>query len=463
MPTDAPINAVLDPLIGPGHKGFPVGVAALRRSQIGAQGWNVLAGDLPLPLAVIKRSALQHNLGWMQRFTAERGIALAPHGKTTMSPQLFQAQLAHDAWGITFATVGQWAVGVAAGVRRSLIANQVFNATDLDGLAALLSAHGADGQADAEPRVLFLLDSAEQLRLIEAWREQRLARAAAAPAFDVLLELGVAGGRTGCRDDAQALVLARAAQASAAVRLCGIECYEGLGISGDEASDRAYAQALLARVQRLAGQCDAQGLFEGPEAIISAGGSAVFDLVAPALKPQLSRPVLGLLRSGCYITHDQGNYKRLVGLVNRRLGCANGLQSALEVWTSVQSLPEPGLALLTAGRRDVSFDAGMPVPLLWCPRGSRTPQLVPAAWVISGMNDQHAYLRLGDGAGDGVGASAGAGEAVGTGAASGAPALAVGDRIALGISHPCTTFDKWRWMAVVDDDHNVVDAVVTWF
>jgi D-serine dehydratase len=39
----------------------------------------------------------------------------------------------------------------------------------------------------------------------------------------------------------------------------------------------------------------------------------------------------------------------------------------------------------------------------------------------------------------------------------------VGDRVCLGLSHPCTTFDKWRWMPIVDEELNVVDAIVTWF
>jgi D-serine dehydratase len=73
--------------------------------------------------------------------------------------------------------------------------------------------------------------------------------------------------------------------------------------------------------------------------IVSAGGSALFDLVAAHMRPALSRPVRGLLRSGCYVTHDHGHYKRLVHQVAQRCGCADELQPALEVWTTVQSTP----------------------------------------------------------------------------------------------------------------------------
>ena len=256
----------------------------------------------------------------------------------------------------------------------------------------------------------------------------------------MLLEIGVPGGRTGCRTFDDALALARRARASAALRLAGIECYEGLSAKGDSEIDRANADTLMQRVTEIALQCDREHLFEASEVIVSAGGSAIFDLVVPALRPVLSRPVVGLLRSGCYVTHDHGFYRRMVAVANLRLGCDKGLQAALEVWALVQSLPEPGLAILAVGRRDLSYDIELPIPIARAARGSRDVQAAPADWKISGLNDQHAYLRF-----------------------DGDPGLAVGDRIVLGISHPCTTFDKWRWMPVVDADYRVVDALVTCF
>ena len=409
-------------------KSYPLGAAPCRAADIGTKGWNLLADDLPYPLAAIRRSALAHNIAWMQDFATRKGVALAPHGKTTMSPQLLQGQLKAGAWGLTFATVGQARVGVAAGASRIVIANQVVQQADLAGIAAL------HAQAPGL-RVIFLLDSLAQLALIEASQPAR--------PFEVLLELGLAGGRTGCRSEQQALDLARRAHASSAVRLVGIECYEGLAATGDDAADREHAASLMARVAAITRQCEQEDLFEADDVIVSAGGSAIFDLVVPGLKPALSRKVLGLLRSGCYVTHDDGFYKRMVSAVNRRLGCteSSGLQPALEVWAAVQSLPEAGLAILTVGKRDISYDLGMPIPLAVSPLGTREVQLAPAAWSVSGMNDQHAYLRLGDAQSD----------------------LKLGDRVALGISHPCTTFDKWRWMPVVDEHYDVVDAIVTYF
>jgi D-serine dehydratase len=425
------LQDLLDPVLDASWKGYPHHAAPMRRSAIAAQGWNVLHGDLPLPLAVIRRGALDGNLKWMQGFAADHGVGLAPHGKTTMSPQLFRRQLDAGAWGLTFATVTQLRAGVVAGARRCIIANQVFRDVDLEGLAQLK-------QGNPQLEAAFLVDSPAQLDLIEAWHRAH----AGAAAFDVLLEIGVAGARTGCRTHEEALALAQRVRASQAMRLVGIECYEGLGATGQTDADTGYAQALLQRVRAVAQECDVQQLFEGEEILLTAGGSAIFDLVADQLKLALSRPVRGLLRSGCYVTHDNGQYQRMMSAVAARMGCGHGLHAALEVWAAVQSRPEPGLAILSVGKRDISYDLDLPVPVAFCARGQKAASAAPRGWQVTALNDQHAYLR-----------------ASGTGYQS----LQVGDLVALGISHPCTTFDKWRWMPIVGDDYTVSDAVVTCF
>jgi D-serine dehydratase len=412
-------------------KSYPQTAAPCLGSELGAKGWNLLADDLAYPLAAIRTSALAHNVAWMQDFAARKGVALAPHGKTTMSPELFKKQLAAGAWGLTFATIYQLAVGVEAGARRAIIANQVVCDADLDGLDALLQKH-------ADLRVWFLVDSIAQLRLIEDWA----ARRSSSRRFDTLLEMGVPGQRTGCRTLDEAVALAQAIAESSAAQLGGIECYEGGVAKCDNEHDAKEVTALVRRVTEVARQCDAQNLFSDAAILLTAGGSAVFDLVVPLLRTQgLSKPVEGILRSGCYITHDHGNYARFLKNVEQREGLDASLRPALEVWAMVQSVPEPGLALLTCGRRDVSYDLEMPIPVRLARRGERVAADAPKGWTVSALNDQHAYLRF-DPAGS---------------------VPAVGDRVALGISHPCTTFDKWRWLALVDDDWSISGAIHTRF
>lgn len=424
------------PLFGPHLKGFPLGAAPMDRLAIAEQDWQVLEGDLPLPLAVLKRRPLEHNLRWMSRFCADRGLLLAPHGKTTMSPELWAMQLAHGAWGITFATVFQASIGVRQGrVERMLIANQVMQPAELDGLAMLR-------QEAPSMFAPFLVDSLDQVQAIGRWASQRNFSGV----FDVLLEMGIPGGRTGCRTLEEASALLQAIDTSPVLRLVGVECYEGTQPACDHAKDRALVTELMDRVEAVARMAEEGGCFDHLDAVIlTAGGSAIFDLVAERLRPGLRRPVKGILRSGCYITHDHQRYRRYLCCVGERLGLIQTLEPALEVICAVQSKPEPGLALLCMGRRDVSHDLDLPIPVWRKIPGQQDPtQAVPSSWRIVALNDQHAYLRYD------------------SDSPTGEHPL-MGELLGCGISHPCTTFDKWRWMPVVDDDYRVVDAVNTWF
>jgi D-serine deaminase-like pyridoxal phosphate-dependent protein len=429
------LDTILSETLDAATKGYPLSSPALPIFAIGAQRWSVLAGDLPLPLAVIRDSALEHNHAWMRDFTAATGVLLAPHGKTTMAPQIFAQQLAAGAWGITVANVQQLGLCVRFGVRRVLMANQLLGAAEVGAVIRLQETH-----PDLEFH--FLVDSQAQLAAIEnVAASQMMSRK-----LNALVELGVPGGRTGVRTFDEALTLARAVAGSEAVALSGLECYEGLQLSGDSGRDEIVVAALMRRMHDVAITCDGEGLFAGTAIILTAGGSAAFDIVARDLPMQLSKSVLTILRSGCYVTHDSGFYNRMLEAVKARSGTAwrsrPGLLPALEVWSRVQSCPEPGLAILTMGKRDASFDLEMPIASkCYRPGTDARPRSTPASWKIANMNDQHAYLRF----------------------SADDDAPQVGDLVGCGISHPCTTFDKWRALFTVDDDYRVTGAIRTFF
>lgn len=413
--------------LGPWLKGFPALQAPLPLADVAQRGWRL--DELPTPLAVVRQSALAHNIAWMQAFAERHGVQMAPHGKTTMSPELFRRQLEAGAWGLTFANVHQLRLGLAAGARRALIANQLVSAADLAELLDLRRRH-------AGLELAFFVDSQAQLDLIAAhWVQLGTGEAK----LDVLIELGTS--RCGVRDHDTALALARALQSHPALRLRGVGFYEGLQVVGETAPDTALMQQWQGRIETLLAAIEAEGLIAVQPLWLSGGGSALFDLVAPVLRERPGR--VGLLRSGCYVCHDHAHYGRYLQPMDARMGTPlsqPSLQPALEVWTQVLSCPEPGLALLNAGRRDVSFDQGWPVPV-WHLAGSERVA-APSGWQVTGLNDQHAYLRWDPAETDGP---------------------AVGERVALGPSHPCTTFDKWAWMAVADDADRVVDAITTQF
>ena len=430
------LTTILSETLDVATKGYPLSSPALPISAIGAQRWSLLAGDLPLPQAVICDSALAHNHAWMRDFTASTGVLLAPHGKTTMAPQIFAQQLAAGAWGITVANVQQLVICVRFGVRRIIMANQLLGRAEVGAVIHLQEAH-----PDLEFH--FLIDSHAQLTSIERVADsQSMSRKLTA-----LVELGVAGGRTGARTFDEAVGVARVVAASKTIALSGLECYEGLQITGDSGRDAIMVAGLMQRVHDVALACDREGLFAGRSIILTAGGSAAFDIVARDLPMKLSKPVLTILRSGCYVTHDSGFYNRMLEGVKARSGTAwqsrPGLRPALEVWSRAQSCPEPGLAILTMGKRDASFDLEMPIVCKrYRPGIDTAPQPAPATWKIANMNDQHAYLRF---------------------SADDDAAPQVGDLVGCGISHPCTTFDKWRALFTVDDDYRVTGAIRTFF
>ncbi|SFB73977.1 amino acid deaminase [Massilia yuzhufengensis] len=436
LPRDGLALSSLDEqLLPPGTKGLPL-IEPLRQGAIGVQGWNVLRGDTSFPVAVLKETALVHNLHWMRDFCARHGATLAPHGKTTMSPQLFAAQLANGAWGITLASATQVQVAHRFNVRRVLLANQLVARADIEAVLALL-------HDDPDFECFVLADSLEGVaRLSQAVTTRKLARP-----LPVLVELGLAGKRAGCRTDEEALAVARAIANADGLALAGFEGYEGLLVTDDVDADVRAVNAFLAQLVELVKTADIEDLFGCAEILLSAGGSAYFDLVARGFAgvEGLSRPVRPVLRSGCYLTSDHGSYKRLLAKLDAREAQAEGLRPALEVWSMVQSRPEPGLAILTMGKRDASYDIDLPVPLFMHRPGSDAtqPGALPPGCSIVKMNDQHAYLALPDG--------------------EIRNQLGVGDLVGCGISHPCTTFDKWQVLLAVDDAYTVTQALNTFF
>jgi D-serine dehydratase len=402
-------------------RSFGAVAGGLAVGELGAQGFDLGRGDLPLPLLVLREAALAHNLEVMQRWCERHGVALAPHGKTSMAPQLIARQLDAGAWGMTAATVQQVAVMRAAGARRVLLANELVGAPEIAWLAR-------ERAADAAFEVYVLVDSAAGVAALE----RGLAAAGDAPPLPVLVELG--GTRAGCRTDDAALEVAAAAAASPRLVLAGVEGYEGtLGADHDPATLRAV-DAFLDRMAALAARLDRDGRFDGAaEVLLTAGGSSLFDRVAERLSgvDGLSRPVRVVLRSGCYLTHDDGQYARTSPL-------GGELRPALELWSRVLSCPEPGLAICGFGKRDAPYDLGLPVP-----RAVRRDGAAPAAAAdgleVTALNDQHAFVRDPDGD------------------------LRVGDVLVCGISHPCTAFDRWPLIAVAAEDDRVVGAVRTLF
>lgn len=378
--------------------------------------------DVSLPALVIHRAALEHNIRWMQDFVSRSGAELAPHGKTSMTPALFRRQLAQGAWGITLASAVQTCTAYAGGVRRVLMANQLVGRANMALIAGL--------QQDPAFEFHCMVDHPDNVQALGAFFAERGQR------LNVMIEYGVVGGRCGCRTEQEVRALAAAIKAQPGLALTGIEGYEGV-IHGEQAVSgiRAFAASLV----RLALELQRDGAFALDKPIVTASGSAWYDLIAEGFAAEAaSGRFLSILRPGSYVVHDHGIYKDAQCCVlDRRSDLHEGLRPALEVWAHVQSLPEPGFAVIALGKRDVAYDAGLPMPLKRYREG-----VLPAvgddvsACTVTAVMDQHAFMTI----------------AAGT-------ELKVGDIISFGTSHPCLTFDKWRTGCLVDEQLNVVESL----
>jgi D-serine dehydratase len=414
-------------------KGLPAEALALDVDALARRGYNAASGDLPLPLALISRTAVDHNVQTMARWCGQRAVLLAPHGKTTLSAELLRRQLAAGAWGITVTTARHAGIAAAAGARRLIVANQLIDPLELRTLASLA--------ASRELEVYVFVDSEFGLR-----RLQTAARIAPGR-ISGLVEMGFTGGRTGVRGK-EALWWLLDAFGTGPVPLAGLAAFEGIiritrplaarPSTSSDAQPIDRMRAFLEHIATASSEAQDRGLL-ADDAILTAGGSSAFDLVVEYLSPLRGRVVL---RSGCYVTHDHGLYADQSPLQEGNgaaLTRSGALRPALHVWAHVISTPEPGTAVAGFGRRDAGNDAGMPIPVgRVTGRGARDPV---NGWSVVKMWDQHALMQ----------------------AEPMATELAVGDVLTFGISHPCTTFDKWRVLVEVDDDDNVVGCIQTYF
>jgi D-serine dehydratase len=408
-------------------KAFSTQLEAPAIGDVVRRGWNALAGDLSFPVLVLRDSALQHNIDLMARFCRTHGVSIAPHTKTPLSPQIALRQMTAGAWALSVATIHQARVLRQMGARRILMANQLLEERALEWVT---------GELLTDPSFDFmcLVDSQRGAELMEGYLA-RHDRGGPVLKLRVLLELGVAGGRGGCRTIDEARDLAAKVAASQHLELAGVEAYENVFGLSDFAETVRTVDSMLATVRELVVRLDDDGRFAAvDEIVVSAGGSIFFDRVAERLtRWDLSTPVRTVLRCGSYFAQDT-EFAALSPLGGRATS-AERLEQALELWTMVLSRPEPGLAVLGFGKRDVAHDRGLPVPFAIRREGLGDAESAGTLRVLS-LDDQHARCAI-----------------------EPAQALHPGDLVGLHVLHACTTFDNWRLIPLVDDEYRVLEAV----
>lgn len=423
-------------LLDEGVRGVPPGTGPLHLKDVAAQGWCPADGSMSLPVLTLDEAAFAANRDAMFAYLRSHGLAIAPHAKTPMAPRLAADLVAAGAWGATVADTRQAAVLLRAGVDRLLLANQIGGRASGERLGRLLAAHP---QAD----IRAFADSPASVAALA------IAAETAGRPLPVLAEVGA--GRAGARDLAgvEATIAAIGASLGRLV-LDGVAAYEGAAaVSGDPAATVRAITALM----KLAAETFARvrAVTQGRHLVLTAGGSSFFDLVVDALKPVVAGDGQStlLLRSGAIFFHDHGTYERSLAAMDARKGfvvdgtprsASGSFRPALRLWAEVLSRPEPGLAICGFGRRDASFDQDLPRPLQVHRNGQAVLDARKSLLQVTQLNDQHAFMTVPDGV-----------------------ALAVGDVVELGISHPCTCLDHWQVLFGLDGTGRVTTAYRTHF
>jgi D-serine dehydratase len=434
------IDALDDLALDGTTKGIPFAEGTIRLGDVAARGWNVVRGDLALPAMTLRDSAVASNIALMRDIAAQHGISLAPHAKTTGAPQLYRMMLKDGgAWGFTAATVQQALLAARTGAANVLLANQ---------LAAPANVAHFTGLMKAFPRTKFmaLVDSVDGARLLATWATPHLD----GRKLGVLIEMGPVGGRAGARTLGEAKAVIAAITASPELQLVGVEAYEGGVKAPTPEGVWAGIDRLLDLMLAVFDHGRQTGAFAaGEEIILSAGSSTSFDQTIRRFGHLAKdRGVRIVVRGGAFLALDHGFYRRRaldmdkrgkLALPGGRTGSAADFKPGLELWAAVQSLPDPRVAILGMGMRDLPYDIELPIPLQRF-RGGRLAEELGPSWKMTRSNDQHCYVEYPDGAD-----------------------IRVGDILSFGISHTSTAFDKWDVVWRIADDFTVTGAVKTFF
>ena len=407
--------------ISPFFKGLPIAAQGQTFNSFLASKPNLFKSGFQFPIAVLKEHELRNNLTRMQSFCKEMSIDIAPHVKTTMAPQIAKMQIDAGAWGITVANFYQAGVFLNFGFERVMIANEVLDPLAIQKIA--------EENLNPKLQIMFFIDSLQALHVAEKALE-----GIPDGKLYLFIEVGADNGRAGLRNVQEVLPIAEEIKKNPRLHLLGVSGYEGIIPVADRSDSGTADLRIFCRKMVEAGKIISEHLGK-PDIILTAGGSAYFDIAVEELRKFGASGHI-IIRSGGYVSHDHGGYELIYPFAGEKPG--KTFLPAIELWARVLSHPEPHLAILNLGKRDVGNDIGEPLPIKQM-RATES-KVKPFHGVIDHLNDQHAYLEL-----------------------AGVKDVDVDDLIGLGISHPCTTFDKWRLMALVDESYDVVDFIHTFF
>ena len=397
------------------YKGFPLRSHGKTIEEFISEKPNLFTSDFQFPIMVLRESALAHNIGRMAAYCKGLGVDLAPHVKTPMSPQIAKRQLDVGAWAITVASYSQASVFLDFGFNRIIIGNEVLEPTSIQDIAK----RNFSGKAE----ILFYVDSLAALNIVKAAiKNQTDAK------INLLIEIGASDGRAGLRDISLLPTILEAIKSEPKISVRGVSGFEGAVPGGDRDAGVGHIRSFL---EKIVGAAAVVAPYVNGKVIISAGGSSYFDYVAQEFAKYKGDAHI-ILRSGGYVSHDHVHYEELYPFMDAKV--EDRFIPALEIWSRALSVPESSLAILNFGKRDAGNDLDEPLPIK-----KFTGKIEEFKAKVEKLNDQHAFMRIEPNS------------------------VEVGQIIGCGISHPCTNFDKWRLIPVVNNNYDVVDFVHTYF
>jgi D-serine deaminase-like pyridoxal phosphate-dependent protein len=326
------------------------------------------------PAAVVDLDRLERNLRRWQDYADEAGLRNRPHVKTHRCVEIARRQIELGAMGITCQKLGEAEVMVDAGIDDVLIPYNIVGESKLERLRALAR----------RARVAVSVDS-----------EELLAGLAGAD-VGVLVECDTGLGRAGVQTPDDAVALARAIAETDGLRFEGFLTYPALPRAEIFLAAAVFgAQAAGLEVQT-----------------VSSGGTPTM-WSARELAPLVTE-----YRVGNYAFYDRNSVAA---------GAATLDDVALTVHATVVSRPTRSRAVLDAGSKSLSSDHGP---------DDAFGQIVeaPASRIVR-LNEEHAYVELGDG-----------------------DELELGQRVRVVPNHACVVANLFDELNVGPDDVWRVDA-----
>ena len=401
---------------------------------------NIIKENIQFPILSIDKLQLINNIRIMKNFAIKNNLSLAPHCKTFMSPQLINNHL-KKTWGLTISNNQQLSTIINLNVKNIIYGNLIVNEANLIQYLDIVKKYRK------LTNIYYCIDSLFGLNLLMKVVTKKKYKFK----IRILIELGTKNGRCGIRNfKSFKKIVISLNNIPKNILVSGLFFYEGAIKNSSLSKVSKKIMDLLQFTFRCHEELVYQNLYKEKIKLISGGGSEYFDLVTKYFnKFNTKNDTKLILRPGSFIAYGHGYYEKKINNLKKRniiksISDKNKIffKPSLLLWSHVLSINDNGIAIVNFGKRDVSFDLGNPIPInvYRNKKKYRNNETKPNNLNVIKLNDQHAFLKYNN-----------------------KIKLNIGDLISFGISHPCITLDKWKYVFLINSKFDVIDVYQTFF